>query len=146
MPQRWDAEDTAESIIEIMTIYHEIGFSSDISASNLTNMAFLDPVALESGEHRACFGLDVDWNSALISVEKDASRRAAIRLLGKAVLERNDSVLGYVKDLEAYLTTEFNPSPQVTQEIWQRRNLYEKVFDLATRRIQPLVFYVLLTH
>ena len=133
MPQPFNAKDTTESLIELMIIRGEIGFARDLSPANLTKMAFLDADALESDEHRACFGLDLDWNSAMISVTRDASRNVALKHLGQTILQRNGSAIFYVKAIEATLDKEFEPSSSSTEEQWRKRNIYEKVRGSSVR-------------
>jgi hypothetical protein len=130
MPRPWNAKDTAESLIEAMIMRKEIGFARDLSPANLTDMAFLDAGAIEPSGQGVCFALDRDWNSTLVSVVQDESRKVALNRLGQAILQRNEVVSDYVKAIEAPLTKEFKPSASLTREKWERRNLYEKVRSL----------------
>ena len=133
MPRPFNAKDTAESLIELMAIRAEIGFARDLSSANLTKMAFLDVDALESNKHRANFGLDLDWNSAMLSVARDASRNEALKRLGQAILQRDGSATFYVKAIETTLDREFEPSSSSAEEQRRKRNIYEKVRNLSVR-------------
>jgi hypothetical protein len=140
MDQQFNSKVVAEQLIEFVTVRQEVGLVQDLSPATLTNMAVLDIEALEHDGRGIGTVLDIDWNSALASVEQDTRIDEAVRRLGRGVLDKDASVAQSIKSVEAHLDGEFEPSFGVTEEQWRELNIFRKVSWLFS--IQVLISFL----
>lgn len=127
MDQQFHPKLLAEKLIEFVYTRRQLGFSKDLSPATLNNMAWLDVDALENDGWGISSVLDIDWNTALASVEQDTHIEAATLSVSQALPMQDESALQHYKSIEAYLDEEFTPSPMITEEQWQKENLFTKV-------------------
>lgn len=129
----------AEKLIEFVYTRRQLGFSKDLSPATLNNMAWLDVDALENDGRGISSVLDIDWNTALASVEQDTHIEAATLSVSQALLMQDESDLQHYKSIEAHLDGEFTPSPVITEEQWQKENLFTKVSCFSVIRVLGLL-------
>jgi hypothetical protein len=139
MDQQFNSKVVAEQLIEFVAVRQEVGLAQDLSPATLTNMVVLDIEALEHDGRGIGTVLDIDWNSALASVERDARVDEVVRRLGRGVLDKDASVAQSIKSVETHLDREFEPSFGVTEEQWQELNIFRKVSWLLS--IQVLISF-----
>jgi hypothetical protein len=127
MDQQFNSKVVAEKLIEFVVVRQEVGLAQNLSPATLTKMAVLDIEALEHDGRGIGDVLDIDWNSALASMEQDTLIDEVVRRLGRGVLDKDASVVQSIKSVETHLDGEFKPSFGVTEEQWQELNIFRKV-------------------
>lgn len=135
MSKKFNPKVVAEKLIEFVSAREQVDLAQDLSPATLTKMATLDVDVLEHDGRGIGSVLDIDWNSALASVEQDARIEEALVRVGQTLLNKDESDLQYVESIEAHLNEEFELSLGATEAQWWKENLFQKVSCLSVMRV-----------